>query len=202
MSLARQRLTRERKEWRREHPHGFYAKPMKLADGSMNIMHWKCGIPGKKDTPWEGGLYAIDLIFTDDYPVKPPKCIFTPCIFHPNVYPSGTVCLSILNEDKDWKPSITIKQILLGIQDLLNEPNPLDPAQEEPIRLYKSNMEEYTRRVRLQARQFAPPSATAAVVVSSTPPPPVVSTSNSSMPSSASFPLHETSLMMRREEWL
>jgi hypothetical protein len=31
--------------------------------------------------------------------------------FHPNVFPSGTVCLSILDEDKDWKPAITIKQV-------------------------------------------------------------------------------------------
>jgi ubiquitin-protein ligase len=31
--------------------------------------------------------------------------------FHPNIYPSGTVCLSILNEDEDWKPSITVKQV-------------------------------------------------------------------------------------------
>lgn len=29
---------------------------------------------------------------------------------------AGTVCLSILNEDEGWRPSITIKQILLGIQ--------------------------------------------------------------------------------------
>jgi ubiquitin-protein ligase len=25
-----------------------------------------------------------------------------------------------LNEDEDWRPSITVKQMLLGIQDLLN----------------------------------------------------------------------------------
>ena len=43
--------------------------------------------------------------------------------FHPNVFPSGKVCLSILNEEKDWRPSITVKQILLGIQDLLANPN-------------------------------------------------------------------------------
>lgn len=36
---------------------------------------------------------------------------FEPPIFHPNVYPSGTVCLSILEEDKDWRPAITIKQV-------------------------------------------------------------------------------------------
>lgn len=38
---------------------------------------------------------------------------FTPALFHPNVYPSGTVCLSILDEEKAWKPAITIKQVLL-----------------------------------------------------------------------------------------
>ena len=26
------------------------------------------------------------------------------------------VCLSILDEEKDWRPAITVKQILLGIQ--------------------------------------------------------------------------------------
>lgn len=36
---------------------------------------------------------------------------FTPPLFHPNVYPSGTVCLSILNEDEGWKPAITVKQV-------------------------------------------------------------------------------------------
>jgi hypothetical protein len=36
---------------------------------------------------------------------------FTPPLFHPNVYPSGTVCLSILNEEKSWKPAITVKQV-------------------------------------------------------------------------------------------
>lgn len=67
----------------------------------------------------EGGVYQLSIQFPQDYPYKPPKCQFTPCILHPNIYPSGTVCLSILNEDKDWKPALTVKQLLLGIQDLL-----------------------------------------------------------------------------------
>lgn len=40
---------------------------------------------------------------------------FSPPLFHPNVYPSGTVCLSILDEEKSWKPAITIKQVFLFI---------------------------------------------------------------------------------------
>ncbi|KAF5126287.1 SUMO-conjugating enzyme ubc9 [Metarhizium anisopliae] len=36
---------------------------------------------------------------------------------------AGTVCLSILSEEEAWKPGIILKQILLGIQDLWNDPN-------------------------------------------------------------------------------
>jgi len=50
-------------------------------------------------TDWESGYYPLTLHFSEDYPSKPPKCKFPQGFFHPNVYPSGTVCLSILNED-------------------------------------------------------------------------------------------------------
>ncbi|XP_073217662.1 SUMO-conjugating enzyme UBC9 isoform X1 [Lepidochelys kempii] len=107
-------------------------------------------------TPWEGGLFKLRMLFKDDYPSSPPKCKFEPPLFHPNVYPSGTVCLSILEEDKDWRPAITIKQILLGIQELLNEPNIQDPAQAEAYTIYCQNRVEYEKRVRAQAKKFAP----------------------------------------------
>uniref|UniRef100_A0A182F9W6 SUMO-conjugating enzyme n=3 Tax=Nyssorhynchus TaxID=44543 RepID=A0A182F9W6_ANOAL len=153
--IAIARLGEERKAWRRDHPFGFVARPVKNADGSLNLMTWECAVPGKKGTPWEGGLYKIRMIFKDDYPTSPPKCKFEPPLFHPNVYPSGTVCLSLLDEDKDWRPAITIKQILLGIQDLLNEPNIKDPAQAEAYTIYCQNRLEYEKRVRAQARAMA-----------------------------------------------
>ena len=46
-SIAKSRLTEERKAWKADHPVGFWAKPCKAADGSMNLMQWECGIPGK-----------------------------------------------------------------------------------------------------------------------------------------------------------
>ncbi|CCF72751.1 ubiquitin-conjugating enzyme E2 I [Babesia microti strain RI] len=157
MSIARMRLTKERADWRRDHPLGFSARYMQNADGpGQDIMKWICKIPGKKGSIWEGGEYTLTMEFTEDYPSKPPRCKFTTVLFHPNVYPSGTVCLSILNEDEDWKPSITIKQILLGIQDLLDNPNPLSPAQGEPYILFVNNREEYIKKVRQQALELRP----------------------------------------------
>ena len=73
---------------------------MKNADGTMNLMLWEYGIPGKKGTPWEGGLYKGQIIFKDDFPTTPPKVKFVPPLFHPNVYPSGTGKRGKSNERK------------------------------------------------------------------------------------------------------
>ncbi len=78
---------------------------------------------------------------------------FVPPLFHPNVYPSGTICLSILNEEEGWRPAITIKQVLIGIQDLLDDPNPDSPAQSEAFNLFQNNKSEYKRRVQQEARK-------------------------------------------------
>ncbi|KAL6220395.1 PREDICTED: SUMO-conjugating enzyme SCE1 [Fragaria vesca subsp. vesca] len=154
--IARGRLAEERKSWRKNHPHGFVAKPETLPDGTVNLMVWHCTIPGKAGTDWEGGYFPLTLHFSEDYPSKPPKCKFPANFFHPNVYPSGTVCLSILNEDSGWRPAITVKQILVGIQDLLDQPNPSDPAQTEGYHLFIQDSTEYKRRVRQQAKQYPP----------------------------------------------
>lgn len=73
---------------------------------------------------------------------------FVPPLFHPNVYPSGTVCLSILNEEEGWRPAITVKEILLGIQSLLDEPNPESPAQADAFNLFKKDRAAYEKKVK------------------------------------------------------
>ncbi|OAP54288.1 SUMO-conjugating enzyme ubc9 [Fonsecaea erecta] len=148
MSLCLNRLQEERKQWRRDHPFGFFARPIRNASGVVDLKNWEVGIPGQEKTIWEGGLFKLSVVFPEEYPTKPPKCRFVPPLFHPNVYPSGTVCLSILNEEEGWKPSITIKQILLGIQALLNDPNPDSPAQADAYNLYKKDLPAYEKKVR------------------------------------------------------
>ncbi|KYQ93484.1 putative E2 enzyme Ubc9 [Tieghemostelium lacteum] len=156
--IALGRLVEERKSWRKDHPFAFFARPANNADGTANLFVWNCGIPGKAGTIWEGGVYPLTIEFSEDYPSKPPKCRFPKDFFHPNVYPTGTVCLSILNEDGDWKPSITVKAILLGIQDLLDTPNPKSPAQQPAITLFLHNIEDYKKRIKQQAREYPPPA--------------------------------------------
>ena len=85
------------------------------------------------------------------------QCKFPPGFFHPNIYPSGTVCLSILNEDEQWRPSITVKHILMGIQELLDTPNEKSPAQSDAYVIFTQRPVEYEKRVKEQALKFPLP---------------------------------------------
>ena len=137
-------------------PQGFVAKPVTLPDGTQDLLNWEVVIPGKEGSIWKDARIPMTMTFSEDYPNKPPVCKFKLVngkpLFHPNVYPSGKICLSLLDADKGWKPSLTIKHLLIGIQTLLDDPNNLDPAQEEPYRIYKTDPKgEYEKRVKAQA---------------------------------------------------
>jgi len=74
MSLCINRLQEERKQWRKDHPFGFYAKPARGANGVTDLKVWEVGIPGRSGTIWAGGLFRLTITFPDEYPTKPPKC--------------------------------------------------------------------------------------------------------------------------------
>jgi hypothetical protein len=34
----------------------------------LDLKRWECGIPGKANTLWEGGLFKLDVVFPDGKP--------------------------------------------------------------------------------------------------------------------------------------
>lgn len=71
-------------------------------------------------------FYLVNLIFSDDYPFKPPKVQFTKKGFHSIVYSNGEVCLDVLANK--WKPSMIVMNILVVLRQLLSKPNVISPA--------------------------------------------------------------------------
>ncbi|XP_022178152.1 SUMO-conjugating enzyme UBC9-B-like [Myzus persicae] len=154
---ALNRLKDERRDWRKNHPFGFVAKPCLNQDGSLNYKVWKCRIPGLNNTFWENGRYNMFMIFSDDYPISPPICRFFPIIFHPNVCRTcGTVRSSLLNINNHWDPIYSIRHILLVIQLMLHEPSIVDIANEIAYFLYSvPDRTDYYRLVQWQARRMS-----------------------------------------------
>lgn len=139
---SKHRLMADLKEMHNEPPEGCSAAPV----NESNLFVWNASIIGPDESPWEGGIYGLRLVFPEQYPSKPPKARFTCEMFHPNVYNDGTLCLDIIQEH--WSPIYTTSTILTSIQSLLTDPNPNSPANTEAAHMFKENNKEYKKRVR------------------------------------------------------
>jgi ubiquitin-conjugating enzyme E2 N len=103
---------------------GIYAEPHKDNARFFDVM-----IAGPKDSPYEGGLFKLQLYLPEDYPMVPPKVLFMTKIYHPNIDFLGKICLDVLKTN--WSPALQIRSVLLSIQCLLSEPNTADPLNEQ-----------------------------------------------------------------------
>ena len=80
----------------------------------------------QSDTPYEGGIFYVDIIIPPEYPFKPPKMKFDTKIWHPNISSqTGAICLDILKNE--WTPALTIRTAMISLQALLCAPEPDDP---------------------------------------------------------------------------
>ncbi|XP_068588631.1 ubiquitin-conjugating enzyme E2 T isoform X2 [Cebidichthys violaceus] len=86
-------------------------------------------IVGGTGTPYEGGLFSLEINVPERYPFEPPKMRFLTPIYHPNIDNSGRICHDALKLPPKgaWKPSLNISTVLTSIQLLMTEPNPDDP---------------------------------------------------------------------------
>ena len=76
-------------------------KKKSFAVKEENYFEWEAAITGPEGTVFEDGVFVARLMFPQDYPLNPPTMRFTSKIFHPNIYPDGRVCISILHPPGD-----------------------------------------------------------------------------------------------------
>ena len=67
------RLMSDLKNVTQNPPDGVSASPLQ----EENLYVWGATVFGPDDTSWEGGIYTMRLMFTEQYPDKPPRVRFT-----------------------------------------------------------------------------------------------------------------------------
>ncbi|KAJ8653349.1 hypothetical protein O0I10_011000 [Lichtheimia ornata] len=156
MSSAASILQRQYKELTKNPVPGFVVD---LKNDS--IFEWEVAIIGSPKTIYEGGYFKATMSFPEDYPFNPPTFRFNREFYHPNVYPDGRLCISILHPpgddpvsgekaDERWNPTQSVESVLVSIISLLADPNCSSPANVDAGVAYRKNRDLFDSIVKTQ----------------------------------------------------
>ena len=98
------------------------------------------------------------MTFPQDYPNKPPDVKFKSEIWHPNVYPDGRVCISILHDAGmiPWGTSVPANggrranggdDYVVHHIDALSSPNDESPANIDAAKMWRDDYAGFKKRV-------------------------------------------------------
>ena len=147
---ANRRLNAEYKKWTEE----------KVDWGTVNIpdegnvLKWKATITGPEGTPYEGGVFTLDITIPSEYPFKAPEIIFDTKVYHPNINPeNGQFCAEVLRAR--WSPQLTIRNVLETLRNLLSDPNLDSPLNAQAGNDLKNNKAKFEKTAKEWTKKYA-----------------------------------------------
>ena len=113
---------------------------------------------GPKDTPYEGGIFFLDIDLPERYPFEAPQIKFTTPIYHCNIRADGQICLDLLQVE--WRPALSVAAVLLSIVSLLIDPEPKVSdddkfSDRERIELFTTDRTSFDEKAREWTRKYA-----------------------------------------------
>ncbi|RQM12201.1 hypothetical protein KXD40_002259 [Peronospora effusa] len=125
MTAMRGRMHKEIAMLERDPPFGVSAWPK-----DDKIDRLEAQILGPDGSPYEKGVFQLEIEIPERYPFEPPKVRFVTPIYHPNIDDAGRICLDTLKmqpkvgaRSGSWLPSVNISTLLTTIRLLMAEPN-------------------------------------------------------------------------------
>ncbi|KAG1721207.1 ubiquitin-conjugating enzyme/RWD-like protein [Suillus paluster] len=140
--------------------------PILLAPSTDNLFRWAGTIPGPQGSPYEDGVFNIDIQLANDYPFSAPKVTFATRIYHMNISDKGNICIDILKQN--WSPALSLFKVMLSLSSLLTDPNPQDPLVPSIATEYVRNRAQHDRTARRWTELYARLPAPAPTSIPST----------------------------------
>lgn len=159
--VARELLKKELVSLMKDESCGF---SVGLEDDS-DFFTWRVVFEGPADSLYEGGIFTAILKFPPDFPNNPPEMKFETEMWHPNIYPDGRVCISILHPpgtdrfndqetaDERWRPILGVHSILISVISMLVDPNLNSPANIDAAVNMKNDYDAWKKKVRQLTRK-------------------------------------------------
>lgn len=120
---------------------------------NFRLNHLLAGIEGPPDSPYEGGVFWIDIRMPPEMRFRPFIVQFLTRIYHPNINSRGEICLNILKDE--WTPAISITSLLISICSLLCDPGLDDPLVPEIAEIYCQDYNLYYENAKAYTARYA-----------------------------------------------
>ena len=115
--------------------------------------HILAAIEGPPDTPYEDGVFWIEIKIPRDYPFRPCEVHFLTRIYHPNIDSKGQICLDILGDQ--WFVGFTLGRVLVSVCSILDDPGLDDPLVPEIAEMYRRDYDLYCQNARAYTAKYA-----------------------------------------------
>ncbi len=167
MAADKRVLTRMKKELERLERDPPYGVTCWYKEGKLN--HLEANLLGAEGTPYQGGVFKLDIKIPNNYPFQPPNVQFLTKIYHPNIDTAGRICLDVLKSPPtgSWKPAHNLHTILTSVQLLLAEPNPDDGLMVDISSEYKHRRATFIVKAKEWTHRYAKSAATGEEVTGS-----------------------------------
>lgn len=84
-----------------------------------NSSNWTASVLGPANSPYEDGLFFLNVTLPENYPFSCPDIFLLTPIYHPNITEHGRFCPCF----PGWRIAMTIADVLLDVRALMAAPN-------------------------------------------------------------------------------
>lgn len=171
MSLRNTRISQDYAALKKMYKNGEIVQLKAFNPKKKSIDHLAITLKGPKGTPYDGGLFRLEVNYPPEYPQRPPFVRLHTPIWHPNFWPKPheykgqrNICLALVDptfvgKKGGWSPSKTIATVIQAIIAMLNTKgkyiNPTDVFNKKAALEMLNDPKKFDKKVKHLVKKYA-----------------------------------------------